>query len=143
MHELVMEGRKALVVEDDHDYAAFLEIALQQVGFEVTVAHDGVQALELVGDEAPDIVTLDIQMPRETGLMFYRRARAMPTMRAVPVVVVTGITPGDPDMSLLVRSMLQTDSVPPPNAFLEKPVTVRGLQKRVVNAVLAAQEATE
>jgi CheY-like chemotaxis protein len=116
-------AKLALVVEDEADFAAMIQKSLEDAGLRVIVAHDGARALSLALEARPDVVTLDIQMPRETGIWFYRSLRAAEEGRDIPVVVITGLTPGDPDMRNIISTFLERDGIRPPHAYLEKPVS--------------------
>jgi diguanylate cyclase (GGDEF)-like protein len=78
-----------LVVDDDQDIARFVEVNLQLHGFEVLVAHDGEQALEMVQERKPDLAVVDVRMPRVDGLELTRRLRADPMTSALPIILLT------------------------------------------------------
>ena len=122
---------KALVVEDDPDYAVLLARTLEDDGFAVRIATDGEHALNAVQKERPDVITLDIQMPRKSGLLFYRQLKCNPEYRRIPVVVVTGITRGDRDTEVFIRTFLEVDHLPLPAAYLEKPAEAEDLLNTV------------
>jgi CheY-like chemotaxis protein len=113
-----------LVIEDDRDFSALIASILTDRGYEVTLAYTCEQALVKIRDRVPDAITLDLQMPRtqrKSGLHFYRQIKSAEAFMRVPVVVVTGIMRDDRDMQNLVRSFLETDRVPPPDAYIDKP----------------------
>ena len=101
-----------LIVEDEPDFAALLQSILVKAGYTVETAYNGEDALSCVRRTRPDVITLDMQMPRESGAMFYRKLKKDEKLRNIPVVVVTGVTRGDQDMKTLVRSLLEPDNVP-------------------------------
>lgn len=68
----VATGRKILVVEDDLDGASILEAYLRSEGFLVAVSHDGEHALQLHRHWGPDLVLLDILLPKKGGLGCHR-----------------------------------------------------------------------
>ncbi|MBI2323694.1 MAG: response regulator [Chloroflexi bacterium] len=78
-----------LVVDDVQANRELLEGHLDQLGYEVRQARDGVEALDLVAAEEPDLVLLDIDMPRMDGITLCRRLKADPVRRLVPVVLIT------------------------------------------------------
>jgi diguanylate cyclase (GGDEF)-like protein len=80
---------KVLVVDDDVDVARFIEVNLRLEGFDVVVAHDGEEALELVAREQPDLALLDVMMPRLNGVEVCRRLRADPSTSTLPVIMLT------------------------------------------------------
>ncbi len=130
-----IRGKKALVVEDEPDFARFLARALEAEGLSASVAHDGRVAFEMVTATPPDVITLDLQMPEETGLRFFRKLRSVAELSEIPVVVITGVTAGDPDMKALVRSFLEVENLTPPATYLEKPVSVKELRDAVAGAI--------
>src|SRR5687768_17617464 len=78
---------KLLVAEDDRDLVALLEYALRREGYTVAVAADGRQALERWEAEQPDLVLLDVGLPRIDGFEVCRRIRQAGT---TPVILLTG-----------------------------------------------------
>jgi PleD family two-component response regulator len=80
---------RVLVVDDDHDIARFIEINLRLEGYEVVVAHDGLEALDIIASRAPDIVLLDVMMPRIDGVELCRQLRANPATVNMPVILLT------------------------------------------------------
>ena len=82
-------GGLVLVVDDDPDIAKFIEINLQLEGFDVRLAHDGQQALDEIAVSMPDLVLLDVMMPRIDGVEVCRRLRADPATAHLPVIMLT------------------------------------------------------
>jgi CheY-like chemotaxis protein len=108
----------------------------------VAVAYNSEDALSQVRTTRPDVITLDMQMPRESGAIFYRKLKKEEDLRAIPVVVVTGVTRDDTDMKTLVHSLLEPDNVPHPEAYLEKPVDGPTLLRTIQEALSSARAAT-
>jgi CheY-like chemotaxis protein len=124
-----------LIVEDEPDFAAMLQSILRNAGYTAATAHNSEDALSQVRRTKPDVITLDMQMPRESGAMLYRKLKRDEKLRDIPVVVVTGVTRDDQDMKTLVRSLLEPDNVPHPEAYLEKPVDGPSLLKTIEEAL--------
>jgi diguanylate cyclase (GGDEF)-like protein len=82
-------GELILVVDDDQDIARFVEVNLKLHGFQVLVAGDGEQALELVEQHRPALAVVDLMMPKVDGLELTRRLRADPMTVALPVIMLT------------------------------------------------------
>ncbi len=78
-----------LVVEDDPATREVIRRALERDGWLVREAHNGRHALEIMSDEAPDLVVLDLMMPEMDGFDFVTQLRGTDTGRRIPVVVVT------------------------------------------------------
>ena len=88
-----MSKARIVVAEDDADHIVLLKRALKRYArpLVLSIARDGQQALELLEatEPPPDLVLLDINMPRRTGLEVLRALRGMPGFTAVPVVILT------------------------------------------------------
>ncbi|MFC7549859.1 response regulator [Plantactinospora sp. GCM10030261] len=78
-----------LVVDDDEDIARFVAFNLRLHGFDVEHAHDGQEALEMIGRRRPDLAVVDLMMPRMDGLELTRRLRADPMTAVLPVIMLT------------------------------------------------------
>ena len=78
-----------LVVDDDLDIARFIEVNLKLEGFDVVVAHDGEEALGVIGKELPDLALVDVMMPRIDGVELCRRLRSDPLTASLPVIMLT------------------------------------------------------
>jgi len=115
-------SKKILIVDDEEDLRVFLETLLSKAGYETITAVDGVEALRLLKDEKPDLVTLDLQMPRNTGTDFYRKMSRDRDLGNVPVIVVSGL-PG--------RHL----AIPKPFAVFEKPIDREKLLETVRRAI--------
>ena len=77
---------RILVVEDEESFVDALVVGLEREGFAVEVARDGAEALERFDDVAPDLVLLDLMLPRVSGIDVCRQLRAR---SAVPIIMVT------------------------------------------------------
>ena len=87
---------RILVVDDVADNVEILRMRLESLGYEVVEAVDGEQALAKVASELPDLVLLDIMMPKIDGLEVVRRIKADATLPFIPVIMVTAkATPKD------------------------------------------------
>ncbi len=87
---------RILVVDDVADNVEILRMRLSSLGYEVVVAEDGEQALAKVREDLPDLILLDIMMPKIDGLEVVKRLKADPTLPFIPVILVTAkATPKD------------------------------------------------
>ena len=122
MQPQIDKKKKVLVIDDEQAVVAYLETLLQDNGYETISAENGRIGFELAKKERPDLVCLDITMPEESGIRFYRNLKGDPEISGIPVVVVTAVTGygGDPEP---FRKFLSTRrQVPPPEAFFSKPI---------------------
>src|SRR5262245_9443162 len=80
---------RILVVDDIADNVEILRMRLSSLGYEVMVAEDGEQALAKVREQLPDLILLDIMMPKVDGLEVLKRLKADATLPFIPVILVT------------------------------------------------------
>ncbi len=114
--------QKILVVDDERDVLAYLEMLLQDQGYETVTAENGNEALEIMRAEKPDLVTLDISMPEASGTRFYREVRTDPELAIIPILIVTAVTGYAGDPYGYEKFISRSESVPPPDGFFPKPI---------------------
>jgi len=127
--------QRVLVVDDEPDFAALMASMLGGLGYSVSVARDGEEASELAHLDRPDVITLDIQMPRKSGMMFYRELKLDRALRDIPVIIVSGLANEEPDCDEFVDVFMKIEGLPPPEAHLDKPVYPNRLE-RVLHGIL-------
>jgi two-component system chemotaxis response regulator CheY len=81
--------KRILTVDDSRTMRDMLKLALEQAGFEVVQADDGIHGLEVLEGESPDVIITDINMPRLDGFGFIEGVRADERHRATPILVLT------------------------------------------------------
>ena len=84
---------RVLVVDDNKVIRQLIRVNLELEGFEVVTAADGVECLDLVHEVRPDVITLDVVMPRLDGIQTAARLRADPRTVHLPLAVVSACTP--------------------------------------------------
>ncbi|HBB68357.1 MAG TPA: hypothetical protein DEF68_09895 [Elusimicrobia bacterium] len=80
---------KILIADDDHEMLKILTGLLEQAGYKVIEAENGLEAVELAKKELPSLIMLDIHMPVMDGLTACRKLKADPVTKAIPVVMLT------------------------------------------------------
>lgn len=115
-------SKKVLVVDDEADVRTFLRVALRKAGYEVIVAQNGGEGLERVKQERPDLVTLDLMMPKQSGTDFYRHLQKDQSLAKIPVIVISGLSG---------RHL----AVPEPFAVFDKPVDPKEFVDTVIRAI--------
>jgi CheY-like chemotaxis protein len=81
--------KRVLVVDDDEDMQDLLRQALETESYEVTVAQDGLDALEMVEQASPDLILLDLMMPRMDGATFAKELHNRGLIPSTPIIVVS------------------------------------------------------
>jgi DNA-binding response OmpR family regulator len=82
-------GARILIAEDEPNIVASLEFLLQKEDYEVRVARNGEEALELVERFRPDLVLLDVMMPLRSGFDVCRKIRGNPALRRIKIVMLS------------------------------------------------------
>ena len=85
--------KTVLLIEDEVEISRSLAIRLTSEGFDVVTASDGVEGLEKIVVEEPDVVILDLRLPRMPGFKLLHHLRMTPGLMEVPIIILTG----DPD----------------------------------------------
>ncbi len=112
--------RRILVVDDEDDIRGYLKTALEDAGFQVETASDGLEALEAVRRNRPDLISLDLVMPKHSGVKFYRELQKDRSLAKIPVLIVTGHARDE-----LGRADFEEMTMSGPGVYLEKPVSPR------------------
>ena len=86
-----MTKKRILVVDDEKDVVEFLTELLEDNGYQVSSAYDGIEAMELIEESKPDLILLDLQMPEETGTGLYRKLHHKKEYKDIPVIVISGL----------------------------------------------------
>lgn len=85
-------SKKILIVDDEPDIITFLSALLEENGYASVSAKDGTEGLELLRSERPDLVLLDLMMPKKSGITMFQELRKDPALSDIPVIVVTGVS---------------------------------------------------
>ncbi|MBW1739718.1 MAG: response regulator [Deltaproteobacteria bacterium] len=139
--------RKILIVDDEPDIITFLSSVLEENGYTSVSAKDGVEGLEILRKEKPDLVLLDLMMPKKSGITMFQELRKDPDMSHIPVVVVTGVSDvtGVDFRNFMYKQPLRDEKkfaettgltkYTIPDGYLEKPIDPDELVKLVKEAL--------
>lgn len=86
------KNKKIMIVEDDVFVMDIYQTKFSQEGYEVVSAKDGVEALQLLETEIPDIILLDIVMPHMDGLEMLRKLKAQEKLQNIPIILLTNLS---------------------------------------------------
>jgi two-component system alkaline phosphatase synthesis response regulator PhoP len=84
-------AKKVLVIDDDNNTVRFLTVALEENGYETAYAYDGVEGFEKVENEKPDLIVLDVMMPKRSGFVLFAQLRKSEEYKDIPVIMLTGV----------------------------------------------------
>ncbi len=127
--------KKILVVDDDSDYQMICETILKNAGYQVTQALNGRAAIEVLRQDKPDLILLDVMMSTVLeGVEVSKQIKAKPHLKDVPVVMISSITTSE------YASSFPDDERIPIDAWLSKPIQPDVLLKTVRRFIGQAQE---
>jgi DNA-binding response OmpR family regulator len=83
--------KKVLVVDDDENTRRFLTVALEENGYEAVTAEDGDDGYHKIVEENPDLILLDVMMPKKTGFSLFKQLRRKEEYKDIPIIMLTGV----------------------------------------------------
>jgi len=113
--------KKVLLVDDEVDVRKFVSKLVERAGYEVIEAKNGVEGMGRVREDKPDLIILDILMPKQSGIRMYRELKTDEPLRDIPVIVLSAIAPKSFFRSQEVLAEFAGQPVPEPEAYIEKP----------------------
>ncbi|MFC1886136.1 response regulator [Thermodesulfobacteriota bacterium] len=116
-----------LIIEDEPDVLSYLEAVFQDNGYDTVSALNGNTGFELAKSQKPDLITLDITMPNQSGMSVYRQFKNDPDLIDTPIVIITAT------MSSMKGFKEQLVDLPSPEGFVAKPIRVSELLKAISN----------
>lgn len=113
--------KKVLVVDDDVDIRKVVSKLVEKSGYLTIEAKNGVEGMGKVREDKPDLIILDILMPKESGVRMYRELKIDEALKEIPVIVLSAIPKKSFFRSQKVLDEFAGESVPEPEAYIEKP----------------------
>jgi DNA-binding response OmpR family regulator len=126
-----MAKKYILVVDDDPDLVETVAMMLESRGFEVGRAYDGIEGEESIKERRPDLVILDIMMPRKDGYVLCAELKANEETADIPVVLLTAVGEAVPSTTYTHADGMSTEA----DDYIPKPIDTDGLTE-VVNGLL-------
>jgi two-component system phosphate regulon response regulator PhoB len=128
-------GKKVLVVDDDPDVRLFSVTVLEENGYTPLEASNGEEGLKMIREQKPDLVILDVLMPRQSGIRLYRELKTDKSLKNVQVVILSGIAKKTFLRSQKALTEFGGAAVPEPQIYLEKPVEAEELAEAVKKVI--------
>jgi len=124
-------GKKVLVVDDDPDVRMFNATVVEECGHTPIEATNGEEGLKLAKAERPDLVILDVLMPRQSGIRLYRELKTDATFKDLNIIMLSGIAKRTFLRSQKALTEFGGKEVPEPEVYLEKPVEPEELAEEI------------
>ncbi len=115
-------SKKVLIVDDDPDVRLFNATVVEESGYTPIEAVNGEEGLRLVKKERPDLVILDVLMPKQSGIRLYRHLKTDKSLIGIPVIMLSGVAKRTFLRSQKALTEFGDKPVPEPENYLEKPV---------------------
>jgi CheY-like chemotaxis protein len=117
--------KKVLIVDDEHSIVIYLTTVLEDGGYATCSASDGQEGLSVARREKPDLVCLDIMMPKRSGVSLYEEIKRDPDLRSTPVMFISAYNRiRDLRDPVAFRKMIPDTAIPQPDLCMEKPIAV-------------------
>ena len=115
-------AKKILLVDDDSDIRTFVRTVLEENSYDAIEAVNGEEGYKKVKEEKPDLIILDVLMPRQSGIKMYRLLKINDELKSVPVIIFSAISKRTFLRSQEALAEFGGEKVPEPEAYVEKPV---------------------
>jgi DNA-binding response OmpR family regulator len=125
-------AKRILIIDDEHDMRVYLRVLFTRAGYQVEVAQNGEEGLIKAKTFLPHLVTLDILMPKRSGVTAYQSLRESAETKHIPVIILSGLT----SLQDLFREIKE---LPPPEAVIEKPIERESFLRRVTELIGGAE----
>ena len=123
--------KKIMIIDDEPDIRAYLMAALEDNGYQTCTMQESEPVLDTVMAHNPDLIILDIMMPRRSGISIYKELRASVQFEKIPIALISAISPAKDLMEGGFRKLIDDSTIPLPDGFIEKPVKLTTLMKLV------------
>ncbi len=124
-------SKKVLIVDDDPDVRMFNSTVVEESGYTPIEAPNGEEGLKVVKKERPDLVLLDVLMPKQSGIRLYRELKTDKSLIGIPVIMLSGVAKRTFLRSQKALTEFGDKPVPEPENYLEKPVEPEELAREI------------
>lgn len=128
-------AKKVLLVDDDSDIRTFVRTVLEENNYDAIEAANGEEGYKKVKDEKPDLIILDVLMPRQSGIKMYRLLKINDELKSIPVIIFSAISKRTFLRSQEALAEFGGEKVPEPEAYVEKPVEPHELAE-IIHAII-------
>jgi CheY-like chemotaxis protein len=126
---MMSDKKYILVVDDDPDLVETVAMMLESKGCEVGMAYDGIEGEESIKQRRPDLVILDIMMPRKDGYVMCAELKSKPETRDIPIILLTAVGEAVPSTRYSHADGMATEA----DEYIPKPIDTESLWQAVTN----------
>lgn len=127
--------KRVLVIEDELDMRIFLKTLLETSGYDPVITTNGKEGIAKAKERTPDLIILDVMMPRQGGALTYSQLRSDPELGNIPVIMLSAVSRKTFYHYLNMLSAQDSFEVVEPEAYVEKPPDPRNLLNCIRNCI--------
>ncbi|MEW6071541.1 MAG: response regulator [Planctomycetota bacterium] len=142
-------AKKVLLIDDDKNAVKYLSVVLEENGYETYAAYDGREGLQKIQELNPDLIVLDVMMPKKSGFTLFKQLRRDEQYKNLPVLMLTGVAgvleeldeesadtsarPFDSLREALRRTIreMRSEGLIKPEMFMDKPIDSAAFLARI------------
>jgi CheY-like chemotaxis protein len=133
-------GKKTiLIVDDEMDMRIFLSALMEISGYKAFATKNGKEGILKARDILPDLIILDVMMPGEGGVQMYRQLKTDKNLKDIPVIMLSAVANKSFVHYLKMLNIKLDNSIPYPDAYMEKPPEAEELLKITGKLILQKQ----
>lgn len=128
---------RVLIIDDEPDIITYLSTLLEENGFESVSAREADEGMRAALETKPDLVCLDIMMPKKTGLALFKALREEPKLRNTPALIVSAFSRNKDLSAAQLAEIFAGDGISPPEGYIEKPIDRKSFVETVERIIQA------
>jgi len=116
--------KKILIIDDEPDIVFYLKTFLEDHNYTTLSANEADTGFKIAKKEHPDLICLDIMMPKKSGITFYKEIKKDKKLQSIPVIIISGVENAYSFKGPQFRRLIPDPQIPEPLAFFEKPLNM-------------------
>ncbi len=117
---------KIMIIDDEPDILDYLTAALEDNGYDTCTVDEDEPVDKVIRLCSPDLIVLDIMMPRRSGVSIYKELRSTPEFKTIPIAIISGMMP-EKDFKKSFKNLVNDNTISIPDGFIEKPIQLKEL----------------
>ena len=131
----MLSGKMILVIDDEPDVVTYLMTVLEDHGYRTLQASSAAEGSAIAREQGPDLICLDIMMPKRSGIALYEELKRDEKTRCIPVLFVSAFSRAHAFGQAEFRRLASEGHTPEPQGYIEKPIHVPAFLDAVASVV--------
>lgn len=119
--------KKIMIIDDEPDILIYLMTILEDSGYTTCTVEENDKIVDEILKEKPDLIIIDIMMPKRSGISIYKELRSTEACIDIPIAFISGMAPEKDFIKKDFRELVNDREIAPPDGYIEKPVQVDAL----------------